>query len=443
MREKGKRILSYIGIFVITLMILWLLLIGAAMISNNQIKQNMQKSALSYGQTEAFAFCDGRKLNGIADNYADSIWLNIAWYMGKGNPVKSSLDTKYFDGEDGGENIGLFIAVADENVEANKEYTRYWHGTAGILRFMHLFTDVNGVKTTGMCLIFVLAIILQVLLIRDKKLSLAIVFMLSFCAVGTWKTGLSIEYQPAFILCFLMCILYLLSEKKGDHWIIGLSVASGVMTAFLDFLTTETMVILVPLILVVLVRSVDGRLENLKKSLMWLISCGIAWVLSYGGTFLVKWAMATVVTGENCFVSALHSVEERVAGSLEEIIPGGVIGQNVHAVVSNISVFFGAEKRVDWTLAIIGTMLFVGMILTVLYLFPKKERDKTATVLLMILGSVVFLRYLILGNQSYLHSFFTYRALVSAILAAFGIVIVNCRLPFAQKNRKNRKDRKK
>jgi len=132
-----------------------------------------------------------------------------------------------------------------------------------------------------------------------------------------------------------------------------------------------------------------------------------------------------------------------VAGSLEEIIPGGVIGQNVHAVVSNISVFFGAEKRVDWTLAIIGTMLFVGMILTVLYLFPKKERDKTATVLLMILGSVVFLRYLILGNQSYLHSFFTYRALVSAILAAFGIVIVNCRLPFAQKNRKNRKDRKK
>lgn len=443
MHIKGKRILSYIGVFVITLMTLWLLLIGAAMISNNQIKQNMQKSALSYGQTEAFAFCDGRKLNGIADNYADSIWLNIAWYMGKGNPVKASLDTKYFDGEDGGENIGLFIAVSDENVEANTEYTRYWHGTAGILRFLHLFTDVNGIKTIGVCLIFVLAIILQVLLIRGKKLSLAIVFMLSFCVIETWKIGLCIEYQPAFILCFLMCILCLLLEKKGDHWIIGLSVVSGVMTAFFDFLTTETMVIAVPLILVVLVRSKDGRLENLKKSLAWLISCGIAWVLSYGGTFLVKWTMATAVTGENCFASALHSVEERVAGTAEEIIPGGVIGRSIYAVVSNVSVLFDAEERVDWTLAIIGTMLFVGMILTVLYLFPKKERDKTATVLLMSLGSVVFLRYLVLGNQSYLHSFFTYRALVSVIFAVFGIVVVNCRIPFAQKIGKRRKDRKK
>ena len=445
MRINGKRILGYIGIFVITLMILWLLLIGAAMISNNQIKQNMQESALSYGQAEAFAFCDGRKLNGVADNYADSIWLNVAWYMGKGNPIKSSLDTKYFDGEDGGENIGLFMAVADENVEANTEYTRYWHGIAGVLRFMHLFMDVNGIKITGMCLVFVLAIIVAVLLIRAKKLPLAIGFGLALCAVETWKTGLCLEYQPAFILCFLMCILYLLSEKKGDYWIIGVSVASGVMTAFFDFLTTETMVILMPLILVVIVRSMDGRLENLKKSLMWLIHCGVAWVLSYGCTFLVKWTMATLVTGENCFASALHSVEERVAGSVEEIIPGGVIGQSIYAVVSNVSVLFGAEERVDWALAIIGTLLFVGMILTVLYLFPKKERDKTATVLLVVLGSVVFLRYLVLGNQAYLHSFFTYRALVSVIFAAFGIVIVNCRLPIPGKlsKKQTKKDRKR
>lgn len=445
MRVKGKRILGYVGVFVITLMTLWLLLIGAAMISNNQVKQNIQKSALAYGQEEAFAFCDGKKLNGVADNYADTIWLNIAWYMGKDEPVSASLDTKYYDGEVLGENTGLYLAVTDEAIEANIEYTRYWHGTAGVIRMLHLFTDVDGMKLLGLCAALLLAVCVVVLLIKDKKMPLAVAFALALCAVEVWKISLSIEYQPSFIICLFMCILYLMAEKKGDHWLVGLSILGGVMTAFFDFLTTETVVLLVPLILVVVVRSLDRRLAAVKESVLWLLQCGMAWLCAYGATFLAKWTLATIVTGENQFVSALHSVEERVAGSVEEAIPGGVIGQCIYAVISNVSVAFGAKARVDWTLAVVGTLLFVGATLSIWYLFPKKERDKTATILLLILGSIVFLRYLVLGNQSYLHSFFTYRALVSTILAAFGILVVNCRLPVKQKSpgKNKRRDKKK
>lgn len=444
MYVKGKRILSYIGIFVITIISLWLLLIGAAMISNNQIKENMIKSALLYGQVDAFAFCDDKKWNGVADNYADSIWLNIAWYMGEGKPVRASLDTKYYDGEALGDNAGLYMAVTEDAVEANVEYTRYWHGTAGVVRFLHLFTDVNGIRILGTCLAILLAACVVIILIWDKKISLAVAFLLSLAAVEIWKISLSVEYQPAFILGFLMCALFLLREKKGDDKLIELSIMSGVMTAFFDFLTTETVTILVPLILVVIVRSLDGRLEAFKKSFVWLVKCGVAWVISYGATFLTKWTLSTIFIGKNQFLTALASVEERVAGRVEDVIPAGAIGQSFYAVVSNISVLFGAEKRVDWSLAIIGMLLFVGAILSVWYLFPRKERDKTATGLLAILGSVVFLRYLVLGNQSYLHSFFTYRGLISTILAAFGILIVNCCLPIKQKSkRKKQKDRKR
>ena len=439
-----KRILCYIGIFVVTLVGLWLLLIGAATISNEQIKENMVKSAYSYRQTEAFAFSDGEKWNGVADNYADSIWLNIAWYMGKENPVYASLDTKYYDGEEMGENVGLYLAVTDDEIEANTMYTRYWHGTAGVVRMMHLSTDVNGIKIVGLCVTLLLAVAVVAFLIMDKKIPLAVGFALSLCAVEVWKIGLSIEYQPSFILCFIMCILYLRAEKKGDDCLVGLSVAGGVLTAFFDFLTTETMVILVPLILVVIVRSVDGRLEAFKESFVWILSCGIVWAVSYLNTFLVKWILVTAITCENQFVSAWSSVEERVAGAVNEDIPGGIVGQSIYAIISNVSVLFGAEARVDWSLAIVGTLLFFGIIFSVWYLFQKKERDKTATALLFILGAVVFLRYLVLGNQSYLHSFFTYRALISVILAAFGILIVNCQLPIKQKTQgKNKRNSRK
>lgn len=434
-----KRILCYIGIFIVTLLGLWLLLIGAAMISNEQIKENMIKSAYSYRVTEAFSFSDGEKWSGIADNYADSIWLNIAWYMGKENPVYASLDTEYYDGEEMGENLGLYLAVTDDEIEANTMYTRYWHGTAGLVRIMHLFTDVNGMKITGLCVTLLLVVAVVAFLIMDKKMSLAVGLLLSLCTVEVWKIGLSMEYQPSFILCFMMCILYLWAEKKGDDCLVGLSVAGGVLTAFFDFLTTETMVILVPLILVVIVRSIDGRLKEFKESFVWLVSCGIAWATSYLSTFLVKWTLATVVTGENQFVSAWSSVEERVAGSVNENVPGSVIGQSIYAAISNVSVLLGAKTRVDWPLAIVGTLLFLGMFFSVWYLFQKKERDKTATTLLTILGAVVFLRYLVLGNQSYLHSFFTYRALISVVFAAFGILIVNCQLLIRQKRLKKNK----
>lgn len=441
MRINGKSILSYIGTFTITIISLWLLLIGAAMISNSQIKENMEKSALSYRQVNAFSFCDGEKWNGVADYYAESIWLNIGWYMSGENPVYASLDTKYYDGDALGENVGLYMAVTDETVEANTEYARYWHGTAGLMRILHLFMDVNQIKILGLCLALLLAVSVVIMLIKDKKASLAAGFLLSLGAVEVWKIRLSVEYQPAFVLCFLMCALYLLEEKKGNHRLTVLSIVSGVMTAFFDFLTTETIVILVPLILVVLVRSMDGRLEPFKKSLAWLVSCGLAWVLSYGATFVTKWTLSSIVTGKNQFQVAFMSVEERIAGGVEDVIPGGAIGQSVYALVSNISVLFGAESRVDWSLTIIGTILFAGAVLSVWYLFLKKDRDKTATGLLMILGGVVFLRYLVLGNQSYLHSFFTYRALISTIFAVVGILIVNCQLPVKWKTAKKNKQK--
>jgi len=41
------------------------------------------------------------------------------------------------------------------------------------------------------------------------------------------------------------------------------------------------------------------------------------------------------------------------------------------------------------------------------------------------LGSVILVRYLVLNNHSYLHAFFTYRGMISLIMAMFSIVILN------------------
>lgn len=424
--NRYKNLLQGMGIFVGILVLLWLFLIAASAIPNKMLKKNMEKSALYYTRSEAFARCDGEKMNGIADNYADSIWVNVAWFLGKGNPVVSSVDTKYYDGEQQGQNIGLYLAVTNDNTEANTDYTRYWHGTAGVIRVLHLFTDVNGIKYIGFVTAMALAAAVMILLIKDGKDRIAVAFFLSLCIVKIWNIRLSMEYQPAFILGFLFCILYLWNEKKGNQSLLPLAAVSGVMTSFFDFLTTETVAILLPLILVITVRTVDERIGEWKENAVFVVIQGIVWLMSYGITFLVKWILASVVTGENKFAAAFNLAEERMNGIVHIIGGDKQFPQIFAAPAANLSTLFGGTERIETGPLTMGILLLICFIMiSVVFLWKGNKENRTATMLLFLLGMVVLVRYMVLNNHSYLHAFFTYRGLVSLVLAMLSMIMIH------------------
>ena len=212
-----------------------------------------------------------------------------------------------------------------------------------------------------------------------------------------------------------------------------LAVVSGVMIAFFDFLTCETLTILIPLLIVFIMKKQENRLPDLKNSLILLIKCGGAWGLSYAGAFLVKWSAASLVTGENKFVKALASVEERFVGEAEELSP---VKQFFLAPLANLSTLFGGTDRVEWRAVIGGLILSAVVLGAFFYLFRSKEKfDRSFTLIMLILGALPFARFFLLNNHSYLHEFFTYRALASSILALFAAIWYS--LEFRPKKKKS------
>ena len=410
--------------FIGTLLLSWIFLILSAYIPNAKIQENMLKSALAYAQEDAFSYCDGNKMNGVADNYADSIWLNVAWYMGKRNPILSTLDTQYFDGGEYGENIGLYLAVSEEGIQPNTDYTRYWHGTAGFIRILHFFTDVNGVKVIGFMSVLILAAVMILLLMWDKQYLLATAFVLSLCLVKVWNIRFCMEYQPAFIIAFTLCILYFLFEKKGDRYLLFLSIAGGTLIAFFDFLTTETMTILLPLILVVTIRAKREVKLSFTENMYFVSSQGIAWVSAYAMCFLTKWSIASLLTGENKFMTAVRSVENRLSGTVSDGSEMSGLKQILAAPAANISILFGAQERIDVMLLIMGIFLIVSVSVMGIFISSTDKKNKDTVYILLILGSVIIVRYLVLNNHSYMHSFFTYRGLISLFMALFSICIL-------------------
>lgn len=409
-----KSFAAHFGLFVAFTAAMWLFLIIAAGIPNRMLSENMTKSALSYKEEDAFSFQYKNKWCSVTDNYADSILLNVSWNMGRGNPFKASLDTGYYSGGQYGENAGLYLTVS-EDVPPDTEYTRYWHGCGGILRILHMFTSVNVIKVMGLIVTLIFALLTLALLIRQKNYKTAFSLLVGICMVQLWNVGLSLEYQSVFILCFMLCPLYLHCERRKETALYYLSVAGGTLTAFFDFLTCETVVILLPLVLVCSVRLEEGRLGESRENVRLLIRCLLSFGLCYVGAFFTKWTLATVVTGENKFIPALDQAALRVAGDGIQTSPNPFV-RGFLALIANLSTLFGAEKRADLSYAVIGTFLFACLGGSLYYLFRKKEQAKGKW-LLLCLGGIVFLRYLVLGNHSYLHGFFTYRALITPLTA--------------------------
>ena len=426
-------ILRRAAVFAAVLLVLWAALTAAAAIPNELIYDNMLESALYYKDKEPFP--NESKMRLVPDNYADAILLNVSWNMGSGDPFSSALNTAYYDGNDGtddyGENWGLYCAVMG-TAEPNTDYTRYWHGMAAVIRPLMLFTDVNGIKMIGTIAAFVLLAANVGLLLKKRQYFAAGGLAAAFLCVHIWNIGLSMEYQPAVLVTLLLLPLYILLEQN-DGALSILAVISGVMIAFFDFLTAETLTILIPLLIVFIMRKQDNRLPDLRSNMLLILKCGSAWGLSYAGTFLVKWSAASIVTGENKFIAALASAEIRFVGEAEQLSPAA---QFFLAPIANISTLFGGIDRVDRDAFVSGLLISAVVSGAVFYLFRSRELfDRSFDLTMLILGVLPFARFFLLNNHSYLHEFFTYRALASTILAF--LAVLRYSMEFCPKKKKS------
>lgn len=418
----ARKILIHIGAFAAVIALLWGTLILTSLIPNEKILGNMLTSAESYVTPDPFSFENGKKFNAVADNYADVILQNILWNIKSDDPFVSSLDTKYFDGEEFGVNWGYYAAL--NGYQPNTDYTRYWHGSVIFIRPLMTVTNVKGVKFIGFSAAMLLALTVLGLLVWKKQYFAAAAFALSLICVQFYNVRLSLEYLPMANIAMISCICFICLEKKGDTALTVLSVIFGAMTAFFDFLTIETLSVLLPLLLIFIIREQENRLGQLRENLLLSVKCGGCWAAAYAGTFLVKWTAATVVTGENKFEAAITSAEKRFVGTAEEL---PFFKQLFFAPLANLSTMFGGEERVD------GGRIVVGLLLTdlvfggIYFIFRRRKTNKPVTLICLILGLLPYLRYMVLNNHSYLHEFFTYRAQAASVLALCGIVWFNLR----------------
>ncbi|MCR4605721.1 MAG: hypothetical protein K5639_06955 [Eubacterium sp.] len=407
-----KEIFKYIAVFAISVAILFGLIVASELISKDAMKEKMLSSAEKMCENPiGVEMMDGVPASKL-DRYADSLWLNIAWHSDGEHPFSSAMWSSYtilrrsYDAY--GANQDLLETVRDDR-EENIEYLRYWHGPVALIRFFHLFTDIQGMYIINAVLIFALYAGLVILMWRKNLLKEALCLVVSVLMAGVFFVPFCFEYVWIFYIVGIVSILTVLWGTKGKYKrLFTLFLISGIVTNYFDFLTTEILTLLIPLLLLLAIRS-ENESDAIKYSSAKLsIKAAVLWGIGYCGMWIMKWVLASIVLGENVLPYVTGHISQRVGtSSVSE-------GNPIKALVSNIITILPVNLGDVWA---IFTLVGVIILICFIIIYKKKEVKKEYIILYGIIALIPYIRYIIMNDHSCVCYTFTYRSQMATVFA--------------------------
>ncbi|MCR5357512.1 MAG: hypothetical protein K6E63_08935 [Lachnospiraceae bacterium] len=401
---------TYMAVFFGTFIILAMLLSASALIPKELLKRNMLSSASVLKENDDYYY----ELEGITgsriDRYADAILLNIAWHFDQAKPLSSVMEASYYYVEDMPESDNLKVSV-ENDLPANRQYMRYWHGSAFIVRLMHLFTDIKGMYVFHAILLIVLTALLVYRLAAGGYGYAGMAVVLSLIGVGAWFVPFSLEYIWMFSVMLVISLLCVrMTVKHKEKYIPLLLMVSGIVAGYLDFLTTETLTFTVPLLLILYIRTKERRMDASDVRLTAVSSA--TWLAGYSFMWSGKWLLAKCILKTDVSRYVTEHIVHRLDGDVYSYSKPVII---VSSLLRNIKCIFPFEYGMTGVVII---MILLPAAAYRLYVYGNiKAADRKKVIIYLAMAMIPYLRYAVLHNHSFRHNLFTYRAQMATILA--------------------------
>ena len=420
MNKKIKTLTSYILIFIASVALLMGFLLASAHIPQSWIQKHMEESA--------DILCEHNRIwymiPGIESSqnhlYADAITVNIAYHFSDDNPLEAVMWARYY-WQDGDVNTS-FRAAVQNHLGAETQYLRYWHGSAAVIRLLHIFLNIRQIYWLHAFVVIGLFAAMLVLLIKNRMCTEAAAFAFSMIMVSVWFVPFCLEYTWTFLCMLVSSLIGVMLVLRGKQNLLGfLFLITGIVTVYLDFLSTETLTLVIPLLLVLRVTQ-KHRGDSEEDYNPWIstLKSSVLWAIGYIGMWVSKWLIASAVLNENVMPYVESHIGDRIggvnpAGSLPGYIAGAIL-RNIKCLLPFDYGMIGA--------AILLVMIGVFIVLPVVMdkVKVRKSIDKKMVAMYFLIGGIPILRFAVLRNHSWYHRSFTFRALAGTLLAMCFII---------------------
>ncbi len=386
------------------------LLVCSAVIPREAIREQTAASADYLCETEQYHMTIEGVFGSQTDHYADAILLNIAWHYDPEKLLPSVLKSEWYNDLEVDSPRRLKETV-EQDLPANEQYLRYWHGSIAIIRPLLVFLNIRQIYLLNGAVLAVLAAGLLLRMILRRMYVPAAGIAAGMIGTACWIVPMSLEYTWVFLIMFVQMHLVMMKffpkdwGKRGSFFLL-----SGMAACFLDFLSCETVTLLAPLLLILWM---DREQERPSGKAFWLPlgKTAALWLIGYGGMYLAKWGISALVLGENVLPYVTGHVAERLVGPVRNT---DAAGEFIGSLIRNIKMVFpleyGSFGVVIWGLLLAAAGYFG-------YVHHRKGFDRQLVLAYTAAGIVPLVRFLVLMNHSYRHYFFTYRAQLSTLFA--------------------------
>lgn len=311
-----------------------------------------------------------------------------------------------------GEDAGIIQAFRCYSTQYEEDYSRYWHGYVVVLRCLLLFFDYYEIRIINSFCQGILFIMTAVLVWKQKGIKYALALTTSYFLLMPMALGMCLQYSWVFYVTFWALLIYL---RKRDYWEQGsryiyFFLVVGAVTIYLDLLTYPLLTWGLLITWWILLQSNEETVVgNLKK----VVFSGIAWIAGYGGMWIGKWLVGSIVLRENLFAKA---ISEALLWTVNEGDSAITLQDRFEAIYLNWSTY-GYKLY----FIVLVVWLLYWMIHGVLY---KSNRSLKAPALLLIAcSSMVW--YVFLAGHAQMHHIFTHRIFGVSIAAFLGIILLS------------------
>lgn len=333
------------------------------------------------------------------DYLTDSQILAEAVYNGEEGPLEqaAAVYSNAIDVE--GEQTWSYrkIQAALESGTPGGEYARYWHGNLVYLKPLLLVFDYKDILTLNMVGQLLLMLWIAQLLVRRGLGHLLLPAALAFGMLTPVVMALCLQYTPCFYVMAAACILLLkcpafVRRHRGMFFL-----TVGMATCYFDFLTFPLITLGVPMALYLLLFP-----DTWRKGVVCVVSSSLCWGIGYVVFWAEKWALGSLVLGQNLFADAWNSL--RLRSSHE------TLGQSISYLDVLRNNFKGYDLR---TWKVLFAILLAVLILAALARFLANRsgagQDIDMLVPLLLVACMPFAWYMVTVNHSYIHFGYTHK----------------------------------
>lgn len=198
------------------------------------------------------------------------------------------------------------MQAALEEEQSGAAYPRYWHGNLLFLKPLLVVFDYKDILTLNMLGELFLMLWMAQLLVQRNLRHLLLPMTLAFGMLTPVAMAICLQYIPCFYVMAIACIVLLKCPAFVRHHAGLYFLAIGMATCYFDFLTFPLITLGVPMVLYLLLAE-----KSWRPGLFAVLRGSVCWGIGYLVFWMEKWALGSLVLGENLFADAWNSLMVR------------------------------------------------------------------------------------------------------------------------------------